>query len=662
MMKGCIAMAEVSPGGEPVEIPGEEGVSPASTRRARVAALAYSFCREWYDESGAWIAPQPAPDLRITLWLCCGLLTGTSKAVALANTIIEASEFAHHHMVRSREEETSEFDIFITNHAIQILTACGAQLTEPARLKLERWGRHALKDYAGDRQCDYQFHGANDNMPAKATLGMILGGEYFGDPEAVQHGLWNLRQLRDLLSRRGLISEYTSPTYSPLTIINLTEIALLARTQEARKLAGQCAERVWSDILGHFHPPTGTMGGPYARAYQLDSTGHFSTAACLLWLVLGDAVAFDPVAELSRETIRLVHHHDDRATQLGILSWVAFAPVDPPDYLLTWLEGRRHPFRLKASAERGGAESGEVNTTLYAEEDFSLGTSEGDAWCELQSEVYFLQYRRRAPLRGVEDLRTAYCRYLIDNQQPGDGMADHLLKPHGILHTVQEDRVALVLARPSLSLAEREVQALKLSVILPSHFGRPERIEADGDWVFVEDGPLYLALRGMNITDWGRRDAWRVEDFPNYRMLSFFNYEGEPRQFAREELGRTLNGFLSLIGLKSEESREEFRERVKGVELLDYFHFGCRTVRCRAGATALGMSYAVETDRVRYRSINGRLANRPAWEADGLPANRLPFLDMVSPNSLDLPYRHLRAVWAPEAPWVIASQGRKSAG
>lgn len=643
-------------------IPDKTKPEPSGARRARVAELTYFLCRKWYDDGGRWVAHQPAPDLRITLWLCCGLLMGEPESVELANVIIEHAEFAHHHAVRNKEEETSEFDIFVTNHAVQILTACETKLTEASRRKLERWGRYALKDYAGDRQCDYQFHGANDNMPAKATLGMILGGEYFGDPEAVQHGLWNLRQLRDMLSRRGMVSEYTSPTYSPLTVVNLTEIALLAKSPEARRLAGQCAERVWSDILGHFHPPTGTMGGPYARAYQLDSTGHFSTVACLLWLTLGDATAFDPVEELSREKVRLVHHHDDRATQLGILCWVAFAPASPPDYLLRWLENRKYPFRLKASAERGGAESGEVNTTCYAESDFALGTSDGDAWCELQSEVYFLQYRRKIPMLGVEDLRTVYCRYLIDDQRPGDGLADHLLKPHGLMHTVQEDRMALVLARPSLSLADREVRSLKLSLIIPSHFGRPDQIETDGEWIFLEDGPIHLAVRGLNTTDWGRDEGYAVEDAPNYRMISFFNYRGIPRAFSREELGRTLNGFLSLVGRTSEESRKAFRERVKGTELLDYFHFGCRSVRCRMKETILGISYAVETDRVRYRSINGRLAPRPIWDAEGLPANRLPFLDTVSPNSLDLPYRHLRAVWAPEAPWVIASRGRKSAG
>jgi hypothetical protein len=635
----------------------ENCVPATEQRRMQVAELAYELCDRWFDAAGLWKCSSPEPDLRKTLWLCFGLLAGKEAAVNLANNILSHREFSHHHPTRTPEEEAARFDIFVTNHSVQMLATCADRLSDSVREKLESWARPALKDYAGDRQSDYQFHGANDNMPAKATLGMILGGEYFGDMEAVQHGLWNLRQLRDLLTRRGLISEYTSPTYSPLSIINLTEIALHSRNAEARDLAEQCAERIWADVLGHFHPPTGMMGGPYSRAYQLDSTGHFSTVACLLWIVLGERISFDPTAELRREPIRLVHHHDDRLTQLGILTWIASCPAEPPKYLTQWLNNRKYPFRLKASAERGGDGAGEVDTTFYAEEDFALGTVEGESWCELQSETFFLQFRSHAPLRGIEDVRTAYCRYLINDQRPGDRLEDQYLKPHGIIHTVHEGRTALVLARPSLSLADSDVQALKFSVIVPAHFGKLGRIEIENNDVFIEDGPLYVGFRGLNVTDWGRGESVRIETYPNYQVLSFFNYEGGNRRFSDDELGRTLNGFVAVVGLKAEETSDAFRERIKAAEVLDYFHCGSRVVRCRVGETLLGMSYAVNADRVRYASINGKSAERPAWKADGLPAGRLPFLEHPQPNDFHFPYKHLRAVWAPDAPWVIGSRG-----
>lgn len=637
--------------------------APASTiasRRAEIAQCISSWCNHWYDSDGTWKETLTPPDTRETIWLCFGLLAGNEEAITLANAILSQTSFSHHHIPRTKEEESADFDIFVTNHAVQMLVSHKPRLRPDVIAKLEGWASGALRDYAGDRQSDYQFHGHNDNMPSKATLGLILGGEYFGDKDAVEHGLWNLRQLRDLLTRRGLLSEYTSPTYSPLSLVNLTEIALHAQNPKARQLARACTERIWADILGHFHTPTGTMGGPYSRAYQLDSVGHISTVSCLLWIALGDLVSLNPVEELNREKLRLVHHHDSRVAQLGILGWMSSCAMEPPKYLLTWLKNRQFPFHLKASAERGGDSSGEIATTFYAEEDFALGTAEGEGWCELQSEVFFLHYRRHSVLRDVKDLRTAYCRYLINDQRPGDRKSDHLLTPHGITHTVQEGRAAMAISRPSAKVCNTDVHALKFSVILPEHFGSVEKIEVHGSTVLIQDGPVYLALRGLNATDWGRQTAIRIERATNYRLISFYNYEGPAKRFTPEELGRTLNGFISLIGLKTEESWEMFCHRAKAIEVLDYFHLHNRVVRCRIGQTILGMSYATNVDRIRFTTINGKIPARPLWESDGLPAEKLPFLGEDNPpNTLEFPYQHLRAIWAPDSPWMIASVGSK---
>ncbi|PAW78039.1 MAG: hypothetical protein B9S32_09130 [Verrucomicrobia bacterium Tous-C9LFEB] len=631
----------------------------AEQRRTAVIARVIELYGEWFDSDGRWISSMTPPDPRETIWGVFSLLQGESTDVALANAILHRLEFEHHHPTRTEGEQASLFDIFVTNHTVQLLVEHGEKLEPSVREKLEGWARHALADYPGDRQCDYQFHGCNDNMPAKATLGLILAGEYFGDTAAVEHGLWNLRQLRDLLTRRGLLSEYTSPTYLPLSIVNLTEIARHARHPEARDLAAQCVERVWADAIGHFHSPTGTMGGPYSRAYQLDSTGHFSSMGCLLWIALGDRVALRPLDELSRKSIRLVHHHDSWISQVGVLSWIASCPLEPPAYLVQWLNGRKYPFHLLASAERGFEHSGEVNTTFYAEEDFALGTAEGDGWSELQSEMYFLQFRRNVPLYGIEDLRTVYCRYLINDQRPGDRKEDHMLRSHGIIHTVQDGRVALVLSRPSLSLTETDLHTLKFSIILPEHFAAVEKIEVQDGHVFIQDGPVYLGLRGLNATDLGRKTAVKVEQINHYRIISFFNAEGEIRRFSQEELGLTLNGFVSIVGLRAEETWGDFCERVKKTEVLDYHHNGSRTVRCKVGDTILGMSYSVALNRVRYRTINGRLAPRPEWHADGMPRESLPFFTDPQPNSLELPFEHLRVIWAPKDKWGIASTGHR---
>ena len=630
--------------------------SSSAARRAQVIRLVSEFSHAWYDANAVWIGAEPHPDTRETLWLCFGLLDGDARDVALANLLLADLEQVAHHPTRTLEEASSTFDIFTTNHSVQMLVQHADKLTAEVCRKLEGWAREALGGYPGDRQSDYQFHGANDNMPAKATMGLILGGEYFDDPAAVEHGLWNLRQLRDLLTRRGLLSEYTSPTYLPLSIINLTEVALHARHPEARVLAAQCVERIWADVLGHYHVPTAQMAGPFARAYAPDSNGHINSMGILLWSTIGDEVLPHPTEELGRDSVRLLHHHNARSSQIPLLAWLTSVAVTPPPALIEWMRQRTYPFNLRATAERGGDGAGEVLTTHYQEAEFALGTAEGESWTALQSEAFFLQYARRQPVAGIEDRRTVYARYLINGQEPLD--EEYLLKPYGCIHAVQSGRVVLALARPVLTLEGAPISALKISLLLPTYFGAAERIEARDGHVFIQDGPLFLALRPLNVTDWGSQDAVRVEAVENYHIVSFYNYEGEPRVFTRTELGGTLNGFVSVVGLAREESFEEFCRRIAAAELLDYWHHGMRTTRYRLGDLTLGLSYAVEADRVRYATINGQPVERPIWKADGLPAESLPFLSgQPATNTLELPYEHLRVIWAPNAPWQIASQG-----
>lgn len=649
----------------------------SAARRRQAVRLTSEACHRWFDASGAWVHPVgvdehgewinppqklPSTLTRLSFWLCMGLMGGEERDVKLANAILSQATFYRHVQARSEAESQSYFDIFVTNHAVQMLALHGAKLEAAVREKIELWARAGLADYMGNRQADYQFHGFNDNMPAKATLGLILGGEYFNDADALEHGLWNLRQLRDLLTRRGLISEYNSPTYTPFTLVNLTEIAQRARHPEARELAALCVERVWADVLAHFHAPTGVMGGPFSRAYHFDSAAQLSPMSCLLWLVRGDGVFPNPPEEYAREPIRLLHPHGFCPESLGRMAWIASCDLQPPASLADWAHARRYPFSLHATAERGGADTaghaGEINVTHYQEADFSLGTAEGESWSQLQSEVFYLTYRRTRPAVRLEDIRVGYLKYFINGDGPRDPAEG--LSTYGNIHTLQDGRTALVLARPRLDLAGKPITGLRLSFLLPVHFGEVERIEQREGHVFIEDGVMRLAIRPLNPAGWGGAEAVRLERQSNYQLVSLFNYEGPERTFTREELGRTLNGFAFTAGLRDEETAEAFQARVLAARCVDYWHFGVRVVRYQLGETLLEMNYATETDHVRFACVKGRLLSREPWQADGLAATSLPFLDgRATPNAVGLPYDHLRVVWAPDAVWSI-SEGSRS--
>ena len=638
-----------------------------AARRHQVWQLTCRFCHYWFDSDGNWTNLAGWSDehvkwedvkTRTIVWLCFGLLPGTPADVELANAILEKLEFHMHVPARSDAEITSPFDIFVTNHAVHLLVLHAGKMTPTVREKLEGWARAGLADYAGNRQCDYQFHGYNDNMPAKATLGMVLGGEYFGDEAAVEHGLWNLRQLRDLLTRRGLMSEFNSPTYTPFSLVNLTSVALHARSNEARELAGLVCERLWAEILGHFHAPTGMNGGPYSRAYLPDTLGHLCTLSNVLWLARGEGIIPDPLREMESDSPRLSRYHHSQPDSMGRFALMASCEYFVPGYLDEWVNKRNYPFQIRATAERGDGggtfHAGEVVTTQYQEEDFSLGTAEGESWS--QAEVWYLRYRRTISARGIEDIRTVYAGTFINDQSPNDGIDK--VPPNWAAHTLQDRRVALVLTRPTLSLAGMEIERLKLSLVLPTHFSAVDKLEVRDGHVFVQDGPVRLAFRPLNAALHGGAEPIEIEGVTNYQVISFPNYAGPKRVFTREELGGMINGFVSVVGLTAEESHEDFVRRVTGAELVDYWYFKLRTVRYRLGGTLLEAGYAVDSDRVRYACINGKPVPRPIWEAGGLPAERLPFLSgAAETNPLSIPFEHLRVVWAPDAPWIISSRG-----
>lgn len=149
-------------------------------------------------------------------------------------------------------------------------------------------------------------------------------------------------------------------------------------------------------------------------------------------------------------------------------------------------------------------------------------------------------------------------------------------------------------------------------------------------------------------------------------VVSFFNYAGAGRVFTQEEITRTQNGVLAIIGLAAEESLEDFKRRVSAVRLLDYHAFDQRTITCEidevaGGISRLGAGYGMLTNRFRYVAIDGQPMPRPRWQADGLPETSLPFLNGAEADAgwnplVDFPHRHMRVVWAPEKPWQINSR------
>lgn len=611
------------------------------------------FARPCFDARGAWIATPAPPETREWLWLSYAFLAGSAEEIDFASRLVmEAPEILSGHSGRPGRP----YCVFASTHALHLLVAHGERFTPAARRRLEGWARRTITDDPGGARADLQFHGYNDNMPAKATLGLILGGERFGDPKAVEHGLWNLHQLRLMLARRGVISEHCSPTYSAIPLTIFAEIARLSVTAEARELAAAIHEHLWAEILAHYHAPTRSIAGPWSRAYATDSAGHLSNLHFLLWVVFGSDFVPDPVAELlpaeGRAPRNLVVHHSGDRFFVGA-NWALFADCEQqiPGHLLTWLEQRRYPFDFHATAERAEGfpeyPAGTVSIHSHQASTYALGTSNGD-WVQ-QAEHWHLVYRRVEKARDFADIRHLTTRYLVDDELPGKPERSPLsnasgetdcTREHATHHTLQHKNIALVAARPLAALAGRAIRRMGLAIVLPEHLNAVEHVRfADGHF-WLSDGPFMMAVRPLGVSRWsGNEPEATILRNGSYRFLFLPNYVGPERTFTPEELAATVNGFVSIAASREETSPEKFREAVLAASLRDTTWVNQRTIRWSGCGHTLELCCGIYSGGVRYATVDGLEVPLCAWSAAGLPHERLPVVHTAAqPNPYPFPY------------------------
>lgn len=639
-----------------LDLPGQNG------RRQKYFAEIRRRHRSYFRPSGEWKCPTTPPETREWLWQAFAWLEGDRADQDFASKLITAApEIISGHSGR----EDHAYCIFACTHALHLLVLHGERLSCPARARLASWARRTIMDNPGGARADLQFHGYNDNMPAKATLGLVLGGEYFENRRAVEHGLWNLHQLRLLLTRRGVISEHCSPTYSPLTLTNLTEIARYSTNAEARGLAEDCCHHIWAELLAHYHAPTRSVAGPYSRAYAVDSAGHISALHFMLWQVFGDDFVANPLDELFSEESKLIRHHrGDRFFFEGGFSFLAACQHHPPARLLDWLRLRRFPFNFSATTERGeGGAKGDfhadkISIRMHQTETFALGTSDGD-WTQ-QAERWQLVYRRtEGPedhLPRFSDRRHLSMRYIVNDDLPGitapsprgeaSGEVD-FTREMGGYHTLQHGATSLVAAHPMPSLAGRPIHRMGLAILIPEHLDRVEEITFEHGHVWLTDGPFQLAIRPLGVTRWGNATPkFREIRSGAWRLLFFPNYEGPERTFTREELDGTTNGFVAVCsGLDetsdydSEKGREAFRRAVIESTLRDTVWVNLRTIFWEGSGDTMEMSYGLSSNRLRFAAINGIEPESSVWHADGLTRQSLPFTSRPSQkNPYPFPY------------------------
>ncbi len=685
--------------------------APMLARRDAFFARAREAMFEWVNEDGTHRKPHKVfagvsegneyPNREPFRGAPC-LYTGDQRHIAMANAMV--ARYCNPPAVyrpptyAPGEERALQFGIFQSNNAASLLHKYGSLLTPEAARVLEYHTRLVFEHRPGSAQIDFSFHGANDNMPAMSTVGLILGGEVLDYPPAIEHGIWKLKRFRRMLARNGWCAEYNSGTYSGITLASMAKLAAESRTPEVRELALAIEHRLWAEILLHWHPGTFCQAGPSARAYTVDSANHMHNQQALLWMAFGTRATSHDLLQscFDHDGIEVVHF--DGYQPSNIVEYVEMLDTElhVPAALGRLITERRYPARLRGAVEQmstpkhaGG--SGRCHTVTYMEESFSLGTVDSAFCGGEQTNSLYATWRRKASPDSFRDAGVLFVRYLVNDARHGEPDAqkrfldtakppfgEAFVKSQGNLLTLQKDATAMLLAQPHYlprqgltALGEREgIHSLKLSLLMPCHYGRSKAVLVGNhrvaDFTFrgeavlpisIDTGDVYLHIDPLLPTNAPRECAIELVRENSYEAIHLINYHGPARAFSSEELARMLNGCVVTLRPRSDyASFEAFHEAMCRVRIHDYWAH-LRYVVFEREDLELEMVTSLDPMSVQSAAIDGRAPDRPPIASSELDVATLPFVSGPVPRdepffpwkSLDVhPYNNT---------WGIGSRG-----
>lgn len=556
--------------------------------------------------------------------------------------------------------------------ALQLLTKYGKLLEEASCKLLLTYVESHMEEFEGDA---LDYLGVNDNFPSMATYTLIMGGQVLGRPELVRRGKERLGHFKALFTRRGTASEYNSPTYSPIQLLAMAELTNNAEDEEIRETARFCQWRIWADMLGHFHRETCHMAGPYSRAYADDSAAYAALADCSYYALLGDALPVNITNTLLQSAEGCADAYSHNGIVFGQINTVWFTDTvySCPEELIALAMKKEYPYEMWATTEFTSSTdspateerteyegelynyeypAGTGRITTYMTADYGLGTATHEFHNGIQTDSFHLLYRREKQVQRQRDIGTVYARYLVNEKEPSPDMV--LLEDDGRKLGIQKQNTAMVLYKPK-PVKQKQVHSMKLSLILPLPaewkgevwLGSRKAGRQEGDAeslvgasvspcsVYIKDGPVYMAYHPLLLTDHGRKNAAAVEKKGNFLMISFYNYEGETRDFTMREFLLTGNGFVAEIGSEEEwGSFEAFRnglgEHVIRDEWQSTIHSRFSTLRKTSfekEGLRMECEYSPVTEGIKQISVNGEPLSPEKLHISGFDTDSLPFMN-----------------------------------
>ncbi len=582
-----------------------------AARKAAYTAYARQQAAAVFRPDGAY-QPDTENDPRIVYWLYPLLVSAPDPAVRdLANTAYAAGT------------HWDAFSVFCTSAiAVNLARERAHMRSDLVARSEEHLARFGMAG-GGRQPCagcnDYMFHGYNDNMPAMAARTLILAGDLLDRPDHTDRGLFGLESLCAHFERRGLLSEYTSPTYTPITLTALMDIAECTHNRDAREMALACAQRVWLDLMGHWHWEIGACGGAQSRAYQTDATETASNLNALMWYLTGHRLCLDPIEVLRDPAYDgPLHHNRNRAFNLA-----GWGEMFSPDYALlpaaarAWAAApRSYPYEFHATSDHGqsGLLGGttEVLTRAFHQPLYCLGTA---------SHTWFAHSGHQLALHGAAAVtrqpqswrdRVAFWH----RTQQTDAEVGDYINDEAKYHTLQRRGSALVLGTLGTFRHGKQMDALWFNVIFSSYLRPPDEHLAEGPWHFLRWGAVYIGVRMAGRV--GAHPRPVVSSVSEGHLRIGMRLIETPTEITPEF--REWCDFGYVLEIASEDecgSFAAFREQCAACAW-EFHHGFYRSSRYGGRHGELEIVDSVATYSCRYMAIDGAVESRVHLAATGL--------------------------------------------
>ncbi len=624
-----------------------------AARRAAYLAQCRAASAPRFAPDGSWVGPGGTPSFRERMWHCLALLPGEAPHVELANRILETSD-----------DSAGDFTPFTT---ALVLRLHRERLTPAAHDLL--WHRLADHiDHAWDHIYRYTENCAALNVFALWEYALATGERHYADRAAER-----LEVFHEERKRNGASHEFISVNYLPVFLTGISALARWCPEPEHQALAADLEEKIWRELAVCWHPLLGFSVGPSGRSYTGCSLGLGASLDALVHMAMGEQAAPAPadLGVFSATGEGVGGAYDLPFLQSGIAMWCAAVPKQLSAETAALFFEKCYPNRMFACVELpayrenepappgvdvqalggwwAGPDRGFLPGTIfhpggravlstYMTEDYGVGAS---------SRILFTQcdflhglWRTRSPLphgemarsealRRLHSRRTLYVRYIVNDQveeKLGGGKLD-LVTEQGRGGALQSGPLAVAWYAGGEVIREG-ISRLRTCALISEYFNPVGEVwighrpcpdltgaSEQEDWVFLADGPSFVALRPLALTNYGRARAVSVDKVGKARVVSFYNYEGPARDFLGAEIRQTCGGLVYLMGSEREHGDfAAFRAACAGLELTDYAYESQRRIIARWGEHSVDVLWDRQTEELLRAQRNGEFIGEPYLE------------------------------------------------